>query len=508
MLPLARLLRLLGFQVRFWWTLPYPYHRLIALLLPFVPVAIAGWVGFYLFRTGRSPVSSFDFLLAGLLLAIPLSVPILNMILVAFRVQLLQGFCFLAGMAVLAAEVAVGVRPLSYGLLPLAFFGLFAVQRIAGPRLIARLHAENAAFTPVDPGDRLVHYRLAGSASHRANLARQLFEHFGLAWLATSSRHSDSRSELRFRATRQAAIVLRTMLEPGEFHADVGGLRTDDVQIPSSVDTVTIKTREGRSWLVAGNLTSVTIEDGATRKRLSAGRLAPVGNWPLFVFAYYLSIFSGGPAKGTWLATFLPRREVVLGDRTAHALVEAALVPQNPSLEVSEEDLKALLKPNMPQILRLRRYEQEAKARRTDEAASDLNRWLSGDPTRIALRSWRFLVEQPAKLSGHGPALCARLAQAKAAHDRPSAEIAATLLAALPLQEFVARTVPKRLTGVSATSLAIRSSRSGPLPIIASQIGVMIAAGWTELQRISSPSDAQYKATLLLWLRIAAFDDA
>ena len=77
-LAVTRLLRLLGFQVRFWWTLPYPYHPLIALLLPFVPAAIAGWAGLELFRTGSSPVSWVSFVVAGLVLIVPLCFPIFN----------------------------------------------------------------------------------------------------------------------------------------------------------------------------------------------------------------------------------------------------------------------------------------------------------------------------------------------------------------------------------------------------------------------------------------------
>lgn len=51
--------------------------------------------------------------------------------------------------------------------------------------------------------------------------------------------------------------------------------------------------------------------------------------------------------------------------------------------------------------------------------------------------------------------------------------------------------MPNLRSGVSLTSSAILASRSGPLPSIGSHIGVSIAAGCMELQRICRPCSAQ-----------------
>ena len=48
--------------------------------------------------------------------------------------------------------------------------------------------------------------------------------------------------------------------------------------------------------------------------------------------------------------------------------------------------------------------------------------------------------------------------------------------------------IPNRLSGVSATNACILASRSGPLPSIGSQIGVMKAAGTGSIINISSRS--------------------
>ena len=44
------------------------------------------------------------------------------------------------------------------------------------------------------------------------------------------------------------------------------------------------------------------------------------------------------------------------------------------------------------------------------------------------------------------------------------------------------------------------------VPSIGSHIGVMIAAGWMELQRMASPCCAHHKATDLLWFLTAALE--
>jgi len=437
-LPLARLLRLLGFELRFWWTLPFPYHPLIALLLPFVPVGLAGWAGFRLVEGGASPISWSGFVAAGLLLVIPLSIPVLNVVAIAFRVPLLQGFCFLAGMGVLAAEALNGSRPVVHGALPAAFFALFAMQRIGGPRLLSRLQADNEAFAPVEAGERLVRYRSSAPAAARARQARQLFEKSGLAWLAFRPARRRGGWQILFRPTDAAAEVLRSLLEPGEWQAGKGGLRLDDVELPALADGIAITVREGRSWLLSGHLRTVTVDDGSSRRRLSSGRPAPVGNWPLLILAYDFAIFSGGARKPSWYAGFAPGRAVPLGDRSADELVEAALVARTPSAELSAEALEPVLRTMMPDLVRRRSRKAAARERQVEQASIDLERWLAGDSKSGSFTHWRLLVDRPVKLSGFGRKLCARLAESKAARDRRSAEIAASLLAALPLDEFVA----------------------------------------------------------------------
>ncbi|HEX8240967.1 MAG TPA: hypothetical protein VF574_14625 [Allosphingosinicella sp.] len=435
--PLARSLRLLGFEIRFWWTLPFPYHPLIAFLLPFVPVGLAGWAAFRLVEGRPSPISGFGFVAAALLLVIPLSIPILNVVAIAFRVHLLQGLCFLAGMAVLGAEVLNGSRPAAWGALPAAFFALFAIQRIGGPRLLSRLQADNAAFVPVQAGERLVRYRSSAPAAARARQAQQLFEKFGLAWLAFKPARRRSRWQILFRPSDSAAGVLRTLLEPGEWRAGKGGLSLDDVDLPTVADSVTISVREKGSWLLTGPLRTVTVQSGSRRRRLSAGRPAPVGNWPLLVLAYDFAIFSGAARKPSWYAGFVPGRPVALGDRPAGELVEASLVASNPSAEISAEALTGLLDLILPDLVLRRAREAEQKEWQIEKASADLEPWLSGEAKSAFLAHWRLLLDRPATLSGRGRELCARLAESKAARDRRSAEIAASLLAALPLEEFV-----------------------------------------------------------------------
>jgi hypothetical protein len=77
---------------------------------------------------------------------------------------------------------------------------------------------------------------------------------------------------------------------------------------------------------------------------------------------------------------------------------------------------------------------------------------------------------------------------------KPEAPAAAALARKLVPNEGL----PKRFSGASFTSAAIWTSRSAPEPSIGSQIGVRIAAGWIELQRIASPCCAHQSATVLV----------
>jgi hypothetical protein len=270
----------------------------------------------------------------------------------------------------------------------------------------------------------------------RAHQAQQLFETRGLAWLAFKPGRWRARWQILLRPTDAAAGVLRTMLEPGEWQGGRGGLRLVDVRPSVRAESIAIAVREGRSWLLIGPLRSVTIDDGSRRRQLSSGRPAPVGNWPLLILAYDFAVFSGGARKAAWYAGFAPGPAVALGERSVGDLVDAALVTRTPSAEVAPEALEAVLVDMLPDLVRRRSRKAAAQERRVAKAGRELERWLTGGAA--SFKQWRLLVERPAALSGHGRTLCAKLADAKEARDRRSGEIAASLLAALPLQELVA----------------------------------------------------------------------
>ncbi len=433
--PFARIFRLLGFRWRFVWTLPIPYHPLIAWALPFVPVALAGWAIARLLGGGQPPVDWWVLSSAGLLLIVPLSVPILNWVAFVFRVPLLQGFCFLSSMVLLGAEVLVGRQPPWLGALPALYFSIFLVQRIGGPRLLSKLQADNAAFVPLSAGDRLVRYRRSGSRKARLQRGQRLFEQFGFAMLAILPMWR-SRGPLLFRPGKEAELLLRSLLREGEWQASKGGLRFDRIRAPKLPDRVTVKVRDGRSWLLAGPSTTVTIKDADGRRRLSAGRPSVVGNWPLLVLAYDFAIFNPAGKPGLYVG-FATGRSVDLGDRKAPDLVNAAFVAQTPSAEASAQAMEAILTPILPAIVRRRGRRAAAHAWRVRRAGAALRRWLTKGGKSSPFRHWRLLLDHPAQISGHGARLCDKLAAAKDAANQKAAEAAAALLAALPLNEYV-----------------------------------------------------------------------
>jgi hypothetical protein len=435
--PLSTLFRVLGFEWRFYFTFPIPYHPVIAWALPFVPIALVGWALIRLIGGERPGLDWWTFALTGLLLIVPLSVPVFNWIAFAFRVPLLQGFCFLSSMVLLAAEVAAGREAPWLAALPIAYFSIFLVQRIGGPRLIARMQADNANFVPLNPGRRLVRFRGPGSQASRTYQAQRLFEQAGLAMVAIAPRWSRA-GTLLFRPDEAAERLLRSALKEGEYKATKDGLRFENIRIPRIGGEIRMRLKQGKSWLLAGRITVVTVKDGAERRRLSAGKAAPIGNWPLLVLAYDFAIFSGGARNGAWHGGFAPGKPVELGERQGHGLIDQVFVPQTPSAQADAEAMQAVIDAVMPKVMKARARSEAAHDRQIAIAEAEVKSWLAHDGhSKLSFR-WRFLRDRPDLLAGQGKRLCVKLAEAKEARDRQTAEGAAALLASIPLEEFVA----------------------------------------------------------------------
>ena len=155
--PFGRIGAALGFR----WimpigTIPLPFHPWLARLLPWGILAL---VAYRLVSSGTGEdggVGWRTLLVAAGLLAVPMAIPIVSWLAMAFRVPLLQGLLIGGAMVLLAVDAATGALPGWAGAVPAAWIGLFLAQRFGGPIYLRRLEAANAAFERVQPGDRLL----------------------------------------------------------------------------------------------------------------------------------------------------------------------------------------------------------------------------------------------------------------------------------------------------------------------------------------------------------------
>ena len=153
---LTRLFHALGFRWVFVWTLPIPFHPLIPIaMLIAIPVLII-WRIVLVASGGSGGATWVSLIGAAALLAIPLTIPIVNWFALVFRLAHIQALLIGGAMLLLAAEVALGHAPPWFAALPAAFITLYLVQRIRGPIALRQIEAENAAFAPIDPGTRQV----------------------------------------------------------------------------------------------------------------------------------------------------------------------------------------------------------------------------------------------------------------------------------------------------------------------------------------------------------------
>jgi hypothetical protein len=407
-------------------TIPLPFHPGLALLLPWAVLALVGY-RLVADATGQGGgVGWRTLLVAAGLLAIPMSIPILNWLAMAFRAPLLQALLIAGAMLLLAVDAATGAVPAWAGAVPGSWLALFLVQRFGGPIYLRRIAAGNAAFERLHPGNRLVIVERDRVATDYAN--RLSFE-YALARVAVEPAMSGRSTKLgkqtyhRLSPEDWPGIAERIRrLQPRGWN--VLGERIVSPGIADAGDEPPLRVRLVRHraplWLIGGRREALELRNGATVRRLVGGQAALTGKWPLFTCFYWMAIFGG---RSEWAVGFARNKPVDLGTTRFWDLIPRAFAP------LGEAGPPPYADP-APLIQALDRLETEAR----QDGAKLRAKLLRLDPDLPLL--WPMHVDQAEAGSGHGLELCDCLAAAKTAKNERAVRMAAQLIAALPEDEF------------------------------------------------------------------------
>ena len=424
--PFGRIGAALGFR----WimpigTIPLPFHPWLAWLLPFLIPALILHRIVSVAAGGDDGIGWRGLLIAAAVLAIPMSIPILSWLAIAFRVPLLQGLLIAGSLILLGFDAATGAAPFWVALFPAGYVSLYLVQRFGGPIALRRLEAANERFETISPGDRLVIYEQDRVSSSYGNwlvrncaVARVAIEpdmRGRSTKLAPSTYHPFAPTDLE----RIAEKVQR--LQPDGWSVGAGHIVTPRIADTGPAAPIRIRTVPHRSpfWMLGGSRIALRIDDGRRTRRLIGGEAALVGGTPLFVCFYYLAIFGG---KSKWVFGFPRRKPVSIGTTRIYDMLARAF----PARDTSPENYA---NPG-PLLAELDRIDAEQRV----EIQALVETLLDPDAS-APLRAWT-LIRRPQLLAGHGAALCRRLGQAKAAKDHDAVRLVAKLIALLEVAEF------------------------------------------------------------------------
>jgi hypothetical protein len=425
--PFGRIGAALGFR----WimpigTIPLPFHPWLARLLPFFIVGLIAHRLVLVAAGDGGGVTWRALLIAAGLLAIPMTIPVISWLAMAFRAPLLQSVLIGGAMALLAADAAAGAMPAWTGAVPAAWIGLFLAQRFVGPIYLRRLQAANAAFQRIHPGKRLLIVERDRVATDYAN--RLSFE-YALARVAAEP-------DLRGRSKKLAERTFHRMspedwppvsqrikrLQPKGWVVIGERVATPGIADPGDQPPIRIRMRRHRAplWLIGGRREALEIDDGRSVRRLVGGEASLTGRWPLFTCFYWLSIFGG---RSQWFVGFAREKPVDLGTKRFWDLAPRVFEPLAEAQPPPYADAAPLL-------AALETLAVEAR----EEADELLVKLLRLDPDLPPV--WPMHVRESELASGHGPQLCDCLAAAKAAKYEQAARMSAQLIAALPADEY------------------------------------------------------------------------
>lgn len=402
----GRLFRALGFRWIFpIGTLAVPFHPLFLIILLATPLV---WLAVTLVNVFSGPGGGGQWvwmILAGLLLAIPLSIPILNWAFRAFGALLAQSLFFLAAMLALAGDVVAGRAAAAWAVLPAGYALIYLWQRGSGLLRIRRYRRLLKDFVPVSAEGRTLllpaDKTWVAVAALREGLATR-------AYLAAPSSTGAQLIELIEQADVDALHSLGHKSLPRGWRIEPAGDRhiviRPGAQPEGPTLTVGMERIGQQRW---GQLTRWLIGDGEDRQEVVTGAARVVGPVPLIVLFYAVSITGG---RSEWVAGFAPR-EVRLTVKEAEdpANVLTPLAAVEPRSEGQRVALVAEARAAF-------RADEERDRTNAAERAEKVRQWQeAGRPTRIVtahgvaevtggadpVRFWREVSADPTRWKAH-----------------------------------------------------------------------------------------------------------
>lgn len=433
----------IGARLGFVWimpigTLPLPFHPWLARILPWLITALIAHAMVSDLSGSGGGVRWQALLVSALMLGVVMSIPIVNWLAMTFRAPLLQGLATGGAMVLMSVDVWTGAASTAMAALPALFVALFVVQSFGGPLLLSRIEASNSAFVEVRPGMRRVMF---ADDRKSTNYASWLIEHCDVACVSTSltaGRARVKKAQTYYRLSPADLDAVRVRVErtrPEGWWVGSNRVLVPHIPVADAEPPITVALRAHTTplWILTGNRTLLEIDDGTSIRRMIGGNAERVGPLPLFTCFYWAAIFGG---KSRWVAGFARRKPVELGPASGYSML-AQVFPSLGESACRYADAG-------PLIAQLDALDAEQRA--PAQALLDcLLAGVSDIPTNCAP-----LLRRGDIAFGHGEALCARLAAAKAAKQDDAVQLSAQLIAMLPSEEFLA---------LSGTLLALLNSK-------------------------------------------------
>jgi len=416
----GRLFRALGFRWIFpIGTLAVPYHPLFLIILLATPLV---WLAMTLVSVFSGPGGGGQWvwmIVAGLVLAIPLSIPILNWAFRAFGGLLAQSLFFLTAMVALAGDVAAGREAAAWAALPAGYVLAYLWQRGSGLLRVRRYRRLLSDYVPVCaegqtlllPADKT----WVAVAALREGLATR-------AYLTAPSSLGAQLIELIEQADVDGLQALGHKSLPRGWRIEPAGDRhvliRPGEQPEGPMLQIGMERIGQQRW---AQLTRWTIGEGDERQEVVTGAARIVGPAPLIGLFYAVSI-TGGHSE--WFAGFAPRKvrlTVKEAEDPANVLLPLAAV------EPRGEDQRAAL---VAEARAAFRADEERDRTNAAERAEKVRQWQeAGNPTRLVtahgvaevtggadpVRFWREVSADPSRWKAHRATylvLCAKAGEA------------------------------------------------------------------------------------------------